>query len=100
MGNAQAWANPALAAAEMSEAFQSREILPALENEHKPVLESAVAPAFLRGDVLISIRCDLCNTLPDDQKRAALNSVGKLIDAVSNVWSQYDEMEDPELGAV
>ena len=98
--NAQAWADPSLAATEMCEAFQSRETLPALANEHKPALESAVAPAFLRGDVLISIRCDLCEALPDEQKRAALNSVGKLIDAVSNVWTQYDEMEDPELGAV
>ncbi|KAL1520583.1 hypothetical protein AB1Y20_022159 [Prymnesium parvum] len=98
--NAQGWADEPTAAAEICEAFQSREGLPSLALEHKLSLESAVAPAFLRGDVLISIRCDVCSTLPDPQKHGALNTVGKLIDAVSNVWTQYDEMEDPELGAV
>jgi len=98
--NAQAWSDPTLAASEMSEAFQSREMLPGLGMEHKPALESAVAPAFIRGDVLISVRCDLCEELPDEARRAALNNIGKLMDAVSTVWTQYDEMEDPELGAV
>ena len=86
--NAQGWAADSVAALEMCEAFQSSEALPGLGAEHRNSLESAVAPAFLHGDVLISVRCDMCETLVDEEKRAALNSVGKLVDAISTVWMQ------------
>lgn len=91
--NAQGWGDHSVAASEICEAFQSRESLPGLELEHKPSLEVAVAPAFLRGDVLISIRLDLCEEQPEAEATAARNAVGKLIDTISNVWTQYDEME-------
>ena len=36
----------------------------------------------------------------DERARAEAAAVAKLIDAVSEVWLQYDAMDDPELGAV
>ena len=36
----------------------------------------------------------------DDERARASAAVAKLIDAVSEVWLQYDAMDDPELGAV
>ena len=36
----------------------------------------------------------------EDERARASAAVAKLIDAVSEVWLQYDAMDDPELGAV
>ena len=38
---------------------------------------------------LYSLTCEQC-----------VARVAKLVDAVSNVWTQYDEMSEPDLGAV
>ena len=35
-----------------------------------------------------------------DEKACCLKCIAKLVDCVSAVWSYYDELEDPDLGAV
>ena len=47
-----------------------------------------MAPSFLKGDILITVRCDVCYSMPPEQQRRALTNVAKLIDCVSNVWMQ------------
>jgi len=68
--------------------------------EHKNSLETIIAPCFLKGDVLLAVQCTQLGMLPPEERRVCLERAAKLIDAVSNVWTQYDEMEEPELGAV
>ena len=98
--SAQTWTNEEVAAGEICEAFRSREIIQGMSAEHKSSMEAVVAPSFLKGDTLISVRCDQCYTLPPEELRRSINCVAKLVDCVSNVWMQYDEMADPDLGAV
>ena len=94
------WAEEAQAAAELSEAFRATSPIPALSPEHKASLESIIAPAFLKGDVLLAIQCTQLGMLPSNERAACVSCVAKLVDCISNVWTQYDEMADPELGAV
>ena len=54
--SAQGWALEDVAAGEICEAFRTTESIPALQAEHKPSLELAVAPSFLQGDILITVR--------------------------------------------
>jgi hypothetical protein len=94
------WVDEATAAAELSEAFRASEPLKGLGMEHKATLEAVIAPCFLRGDVLMAVQCTQCSLLPDDERQACMRNVAKFLDCVSNVWCQYDEMSEPELGAV
>lgn len=94
------WSDPTIVAAEMSEAFRCERPIAGLGAEHKGALEAAIAPSFLRGDVLIAINCFSIDALPAAEAKACHDHVAKLIDAVSNVWCQYNEMADDELGAV
>jgi hypothetical protein len=94
------WADEATCAAELTEAFSAGTPLPGLTLEHKPSLETIIAPCFLKGDVLLAVQCTQLPMLPADEARECLKRVAKLVDAVSNVWTQYDEMAEPELGAV
>ena len=94
------WVDETVAAAELSEAFRASSALPGLGQEHKAQLEAIIAPCFLKGDVLMAVQCTQCAHLPADERRACLRNVAKLLDCVSNVWCQYDEMAEAELGAV
>jgi len=94
------WVEEATAAAEISEAFRANEPIPGLGAEHREALEAIIAPCFLKGDVLLSIQCTLLEMLPDHQQVACLARAAKMIDSVSNVWSQYDDMGETSLGAV
>ena len=84
----------------MSEAFRAISPLPGLGSEHKQALETIIAPCFLKGDVLLAIQCTQLELMPDHEQVACLARVAKLVDSISNVWTQYDEMAEPELGAV
>ena len=86
------WGDEAVAAAELSEAFRCQEPLKGLGAEHKAALEAAIAPVFLRGDVLLAVQCSACGQLPPDEAARCYDAVAKLIDCVSNVWVQYDEI--------
>jgi len=94
------WAEEATCAAELSEAFRAGTPLPGLTLEHKQSLETIIAPCFLKGDVLLAVQCTQLSLLPADEQAACLGHVAKLIECVSNVWTQYDEMAEAELGAV
>lgn len=94
------WADEATAAAELSEAFRASTPLTNLSGESKATLEALIAPTFLKGDVLLAVQCSQLDMLPDNERNDCVKRVGKLVDAVSTVWTQYDEMSDPELGAV
>ena len=96
--NGNNWTTEGTAAADILEAFHASSKLPGLAAEHKDDLESAIGPAFLRGDVLISVQCAGLGAL--DDAAVAWGCVSKLVDAVSNVWTLYDEMEEGALGAV
>ena len=94
------WADEATAAAELSEAFRANKPITNLGAAVKPDLEAIIAPCFLRGDVLLAVQCTQCAMLPEDERAACFRNVAKMLDCVSNVWCQYDEMSEPELGAV
>ena len=94
------WADTTTAAAEIAEAFGAREPLPGLAAEHKDSLQAMISPAVLRGDVLIAVQCSQCSLLPKPQRDVCVQNAAKLIDAISNVWTQYDEMGETDLGAV
>jgi len=95
------WSTHDDAASELSEAFLARKRLPGMGYEYKEALEAMIAPAFLRGDVLLAVQCTQIASLSSPEEReACLRNVGKFIDAVSNVWAQYDAMGDQDLGAV
>lgn len=94
------WADTATAAAEISEAFNAQQPLKALGPEDRDTLEALISPAFLRGDVLIALQCSQCSHLPAAEKAICVTNAAKLIDAVSNVWTQYDDMGEADLGAV
>lgn len=94
---AHQWADSSVAAAELSEAFGARTPLPGFGLEHKEALEAMIAPAFLRGDVLLAVQFLQC---AEADKPAAAAIVAKFLDAVSTVWMQYDEMGEGDLGAV
>jgi hypothetical protein len=94
------WADASTAGAEIAEAFGSHETLSGLSAEHKDSLESMISPSFLRGDVLIAVQCSQCAMLPEDEKMMCISNAAKLIDAISNVWTQYDQMGENDLGAV
>ena len=110
---------------ELNEAFRPRQPIADLSRASTEALQAAIAPTFQRGDVLFTINCvrtprnfgaqfgaqlsDLPMAPPqvheyadwaDDERARASAAVAKLIDAVSEVWLQYDAMDDPELGAV
>ena len=68
--------------------------------EHKETLEAIIAPSFLRGDVCLAIQCSQMPMLSSAERAACMRNVSKVVDCVSNVWTQYDEMSDPSLGAV
>ena len=82
------WAEEATACNELCEAFCASGTLPGLAAEHKSALESIIAPCFLRGDVLLAVQCTQCAMLPADDRAACMRNVAKLVDAVSNVWTQ------------
>ena len=94
------WADEKTCCAELSEAFRATRPLTDLKAESKPALEAVIAPCFLKGDVLLAIQCTQLVHLSDEERQACLKRVGLLVDAVSNVWTQYDELSEPELGAV
>jgi len=94
------WAEEAVAAAELTEAFRAQRPLGGLKAEHKSTLQNIIAPCFLKGDVLLAIQCTQCAMLPPEERETCLKHVAKMVDAVSNVWMEYDEMAEPELGAV
>lgn len=94
------WADEQTAAAELTEAFRAGAPLPGLSKEHKQTLETIIAPCFLKGDVLLAVQCTQLSLLPPEEQRACLSRVAKVVDCVSNVWTQYDEMAEAELGAV
>lgn len=91
------WAVEETAATELSEAFRSSTGLKGLDKEK---LETIIAPVFLGGDVLLAVQCTQLALLPEDERKACIARVAKLIDCVSSVWTQYDEMGSDELGAV
>lgn len=94
------WAEEETAAAEMTEAFRATTPMPNLSSRYKQDLEAMIAPCFLRGDVLLAVQCTQCSALPAAERKACIAHVAKLLDCISNVWMQYDEMSEPELGAV
>jgi len=94
------WADTQTAAAEMSEAFGASTPINGLAAEHKDALEAMISPSFLRGDVLVAVQCSQCGMMPEDERALCIRNAAKLIDAISNVWTQYDEMGEPDLGAV
>ena len=94
------WVAEETAVAELSEAFRAVRPLQGLSLEHKQALETIVAPCFLKGDVLLAVQCTQLHMLPPEEQRVCIERAAKLVDAVSNVWTQYDEMEEPDLGAV
>ena len=94
MFNAAGWTNEATAAAEISGALKAKRPLKGLSAEHRADLESAIAPAFLGGDVIIVVACQALEVLPADDRECCLSCLAKLLDCVSSVWSEYDEMED------
>lgn len=98
------WSNEEKAAQELSEVFarQGAEsmVLGGLGLEHREDLEALVAPAFLRGDVLIAVQCSRMDELTDEEKAVCERCIAKFVDGSSNVWLQYDEMKDERLGAV
>jgi len=94
------WADASTAAAEISEAFGAQEPLPSLSPESKDSLQAMISPSFLRGDVLIAVQCLQSAMLPPDERKTCIENAAKLIDAISNVWTQYDEMGERDLGAV
>ncbi len=97
---AHRWVDGATAASELSEAFRCREPIAGIGPEHKAAIEAAIAPAFLRGDVLIAVQCASISQLPPEQAARCFDALAKLVDCVSSVWMTYDEMGDPDLGAV
>ena len=88
------WADEATAAAELCEAFRASKAIPDLSARYKPDLESMIAPCFLRGDVLLAIQCTQCSSLPEADAKKCMAHVAKMLDCVSNVWMQYDEMSE------
>ena len=96
----RATAHPRSCAPTPAQAFRASTPLTNLSAESKEPLESIIAPCFLRGDVLLAVQCTQLGLLPPEEQAACIKIVAKFVDCISNVWSQYDEMEDPELGAV
>ena len=121
------WADAAAPVRELNEAFRPRQPIADLSRASTEALQAAIAPTFQRGDVLFTINCvrpvdsnarlairrnfflSFWPPIPqvheyadwaDDERARASAAVAKLIDAVSEVWLQYDAMDDPELGAV
>lgn len=94
------WADEAACASELCDAFRAERPIAGMGAEHKASLETIIAPCFLRGDVLLAVQCTQLRMLPQDEREACMRNVAKLIDCVSNVWMQYDELGDPSLGAV
>ena len=117
------WADAAAPVRELNEAFRPRQPIADLSRASTEALQAAIAPTFQRGDVLFTIncvrarkrraiRCAILRTTrlssqvheyadwAEDERARASAAVAKLIDAVSEVWLQYDAMDDPELGAV
>ena len=94
------WLDDVTAASELSEAFRASTTLPGLGAQHKGDLESIIAPCFLRGDVLLAVQCTQCSLLTPEERTRCYANIAKMLDCVSNVWVQYDEMSEPELGAV
>jgi len=94
------WASEEVCAAELSEAFRANTPIPSLANEYRESLEAMIAPAFLKGDVLLAVQFTAAAAMPPEERARCVSCAAKLIDAVSNVWSQYDEMNETELGAV
>ena len=95
------WADAAAPVRELNEAFRPRQPIADLSRASTEALQAAIAPTFQRGDVLFTINCvhEYADWADDERARASA-AVAKLIDAVSEVWLQYDAMDDPELGAV
>ena len=70
MFNAAGWTNEATAAAEISGALRRAAPLKGLGDEHREDLESAIAPTFLGGDVVIAVACQGMDFLsPDDREQ-------------------------------
>jgi hypothetical protein len=88
------WADEATAASELCEAFRATKPMPDLSARYKPDLEAMIAPCFLRGDVLLAIQCTQCSSLPEADAKKCIAHVAKMLDCVSNVWMQYDEMSE------
>ena len=95
------WATEAAQVRELNEAFRPKQPIADLSRASTEALQAAIAPTFQRGDVLFTINCvhEYADWADDERARASA-AVAKLIDAVSEVWLQYDAMDDPELGAV
>ena len=95
------WADAAAPVRELNVAFRPRQPIADLSRASTEALQAAIAPTFQRGDVLFAINCvhEYADWAEDERARASA-AVAKLIDAVSEVWLQYDAMDDPELGAV
>ena len=95
------WADAAAPVRELNEAFRPRQPIADLSRASTEALQAAIAPTFQRGDVLFCVNCvhEYADWAEDERARASA-AVAKLIDAVSEVWLQYDAMDDPELGAV
>ena len=66
--NAAGWSTEVTAAAEISGALKAGRPLKSLGAEHREDLESAIAPAFLGGDVIIVVACQALEALPDDDR--------------------------------
>ena len=98
--NAAGWTVEATAAAEISGALKAGRPLKSLSAEHREDLESAIAPAFLGGDVIIVVACQGLEALSDDDRACCVRHLSRFVDCVSSVWSQYDAMGDDSLGAV
>ena len=48
-------------------------MISANERRLKEALEAAIAPSFLKGDVLVNVRCD-CGALEPEEQRNALRA--------------------------
>jgi len=90
---AQSWSDEAVAAAEICEAFRAKARIDSLGFERKGDIEASFAPHFLVGDVLLTIHCQ-------DACAECMQRVAKVIDCVSNVWNEYNELEEAGIGAV
>jgi hypothetical protein len=97
---AQHWTSEATAAAEISEALGASVYLKGLGLEHRASLEEIIKPALLGGDVLLAVQCSACASMLEDERAACMSNAAKLIDAISNVWTRFDEMGETSLGAV
>ena len=94
------WVSEEQVCADISEAFRSKTPIRGLGAEHKETITTLIAPSFMQGDVLVTVQCAPLHAMPADDREAALRSLAKLVDCISETWNAYNDMEEPELGAV